>query len=166
MMTTVSEELDTPGDLKNDKTAAVAAPLNKILADSFALYMKTKNFHWHVSGPHFQDYHLLLDSQAAQILASTDAIAERIRKTGRTTLRSISDIGGRQRILDNDKDFVPAIDMLEELRKDNLALIGWLGGQGPRGRRQGQCDIRRPRRMDCQGRGTGMVLFETTRHAR
>jgi starvation-inducible DNA-binding protein len=126
MMTTIPEQLDTPSDLKYDKTAAVAAALNTILADSFALYIKTKNFHWHVSGPHFQDYHLLLDGQAAQILASTDAIAERVRKTGNTTLHSISDIGGRQRIADNDKAFVPPIDMLEELRQDNFALVGWL----------------------------------------
>ncbi len=97
--------------------------LNAVLADSFALYLKTKNFHWHVSGPHFRDYHLLLDEQAAQILATTDIIAERVRKTGGTTLRSIGDIARRQRIKDNDADSVSAADMLAELRTDNLALV-------------------------------------------
>ena len=93
-----------------------------MLADSFALYLKTKNFHWHVSGPHFRDYHLMLDEQAAQILATTDAIAERVRKIGRTTLRSIGDIARRQRVKDNDADYVSARDMLAELREDNLKL--------------------------------------------
>ena len=101
----------------------VADALNGILADSFALYLKTKNFHWHVSGPHFRDYHLMLDDQAAQILGTTDAIAERVRKTGGTTLRSIGHISRLQRIEDNDKDFVSAADMLAELREDNLKLV-------------------------------------------
>lgn len=100
--------------------------LNAVLADSFALYLKTKNFHWHVSGPHFRDYHLLLDEQAAQILATTDIIAERVRKTGGTTLRSIGDISRRQRIKDNDADTVTAADMLSELRADNLTLVAGL----------------------------------------
>lgn len=100
--------------------------LNAVLADSFALYLKTKNFHWHVSGPHFRDYHLLLDEQAAQILATTDVIAERVRKTGGTTLRSIGDISRRQRIKDNDADTVTAADMLSELRADNLTLVAGL----------------------------------------
>ncbi|MEQ1547331.1 MAG: DNA starvation/stationary phase protection protein [Chakrabartia sp.] len=100
--------------------------LNAVLADSFALYLKTKNFHWHVSGPHFRDYHLLLDEQAAQILATTDVIAERVRKTGGTTLRSIGDISRRQRIKDNDADSVTAADMLSELRADNLTLVAGL----------------------------------------
>jgi starvation-inducible DNA-binding protein len=100
--------------------------LNAILADSFALYMKTKNFHWHVSGPHFRDYHLLLDDQAVQILATTDVIAERVRKTGGTTLRSIGDISRRQRIADNDAENLTAGHMLAELRADNLALVASL----------------------------------------
>jgi starvation-inducible DNA-binding protein len=115
--------LDTPTSLKSNKAATVADALNAILADSYALYLKTKNFHWHVSGPHFRDYHLLLDDQSAQILASTDEIAERVRKIGKTTLRSIGDIARHQRIKDNDKDFVSPADMLTELREDNLALI-------------------------------------------
>lgn len=97
--------------------------LNQVLADSFALYLKTKNFHWHVSGPHFRDYHLLLDEQAAQILASTDLIAERVRKQGGRTLTSIGDIARRQRIADNDAEAVTANAMLTELRADNLALV-------------------------------------------
>ena len=119
-------KLDTPTDLDRKNTKTVADALNGILADSFALYIKTKNFHWHVSGPHFRDYHLLLDDQAAQILGTTDAIAERVRKTGNTTLRSIGDIGRRQTIKDNDADFVSAGDMLAELREDNLKLIAAL----------------------------------------
>ncbi|MEQ1724807.1 MAG: DNA starvation/stationary phase protection protein [Sphingopyxis sp.] len=97
--------------------------LNRLLADSFALYLKTKNFHWHVSGPHFRDYHLLLDEQAAQILATTDVIAERVRKSGHATLHSIGDIARRQTVRDNDETHVDAADMLSELRKDNLTLV-------------------------------------------
>jgi starvation-inducible DNA-binding protein len=96
---------------------------NGPLADSFALHLKTKNFHWHVSGPHFRDYHLMFDDQAAEILATTDLIAERVRKTGNTTLRSIGDVSRRQSIKDNDKDFVKPTDMLAELRSDNLAFV-------------------------------------------
>ena len=118
--------LATPTDLASNSAMSVADALNGILADSFALYFKTKNFHWHVSGPHFRDYHLMLDDQAAQILATTDVIAERVRKTGNTTLRSIGDIARRQSISDNDADFVSAPDMLKELRDDNLALVAKL----------------------------------------
>lgn len=118
--------LRTPTDLSRNDTRTVADALNGILADSFALYFKTKNFHWHVSGPHFRDYHLMLDDQAAQILATTDVIAERVRKTGNTTLRSIGDIARRQSIKDNDAEFVSAADMLNELREDNLALVASL----------------------------------------
>lgn len=117
------EKLKTPTDLGNNATKSVAYALNGILADSYALYLKTKNFHWHVSGPHFRDYHLMLDEQAAQILATTDEIAERVRKTGNTTLRSIGDIARRQTIKDNDAEFVSAKDMLAELREDNLKLV-------------------------------------------
>ena len=115
--------LKTPTDLTSNSARSVAEALNGILADSFALYLKTKNFHWHVSGPHFRDYHLMLDDQATQILGTTDQIAERVRKTGNTTLRSIGDIARRQRIADNDRDFVPPEEMLAELREDNLKLV-------------------------------------------
>ena len=115
--------LDTPTDLVSNSTKSVADALNASLADCYALYLKTKNFHWHMSGPHFRDYHLLLDDQAAQILGVTDAIAERVRKTGNTTLRSIGDISRRQSIPDNDKDFVGPTEMLAELREDNLKLV-------------------------------------------
>jgi len=118
--------LATPTDLGSNSAMTVADALNGILADSFALYFKTKNFHWHVSGPHFRDYHLLLDDQAAQIFATTDVIAERVRKTGNTTLRSIGDIARRQSIRDNDAEFVSADAMLAELRDDNLALVAKL----------------------------------------
>jgi len=116
-------DLDTPTDLKSNATKSVADALNGVLADSYALYFKTKNFHWHVSGPHFRDYHLMFDEQAAQILATTDAIAERVRKTGNTTLRSIGDIARHQTVVDNDADFVSPADMLNELRQDNLKLV-------------------------------------------
>ena len=115
--------LATPTDLNRNDTKSVADALNSALADSFALYLKTKNFHWHVSGPHFRDYHLLLDDQATEILGATDEIAERVRKIGNTTLRSIGDIARRQTIKDNDKDFVAPADMLAELRDDNLKLV-------------------------------------------
>jgi starvation-inducible DNA-binding protein len=116
--------LATPTDLagRNGPTNVHDA-LNGILADSYALYLKTKNFHWHVSGPHFRDYHLMLDDQATQIFATTDLVAERVRKTGGTTLRSIGDIARRKRIADNDADYVSPADMLAELRQDNLALV-------------------------------------------
>ncbi len=122
-MADTASDLKTPTDLNRNDTKSVADALNGILADSYALYLKTKNFHWHVSGPHFRDYHLMLDDQAAQILATTDAIAERVRKTGNTTLRSIGDIARRQTIKDNDADFVSADKMLAELREDNLKLV-------------------------------------------
>ncbi len=118
--------LKTPTDLKANATKTIAQALNGILADSYALYFKTKNFHWHVSGPHFRDYHLMLDDQAVQILATTDVIAERVRKTGNTTLRSVGDIARHQTIKDNDADFVAPEAMLAELREDNLALIASL----------------------------------------
>jgi starvation-inducible DNA-binding protein len=129
MLSTVPQALATPAAaLDNSVVASLADALNTILADSFALYLKTKNFHWHVSGPHFRDYHLLLDDQAAQIFAVTDAIAERVRKIGATTLRSITDIGRRQTITDNDAPYVTPRAMLTELRYDNLTLIEALRG--------------------------------------
>lgn len=118
--------LKTPSDLGDNARKDIAGAINAILADAFALYIKTKNFHWHVSGPHFRDYHLLLDDQAAQILATTDVIAERVRKTGNATLRSVGDISRHQSIKDNDKDFVAPEEMLAELREDNLKLIALL----------------------------------------
>jgi starvation-inducible DNA-binding protein len=105
---------------------SIAGEMNAILADVFALYLKTKNFHWHMSGPHFRDYHLLLDDQADELYAMTDPIAERIRKTGGSTLRSIGHIARTQRVLDNDADYVEPLDMLAELREDNLVLAGRL----------------------------------------
>ena len=111
--------LDTPTDLDSADVAAVSEALNGLLADSFALYLKTKNFHWHVSGPHFRDYHLMLDEQAADIFATTDDMAERVRKIGGTTLRSIGHIAQLQTIEDNNDDFVPPGAMLKELMDDN-----------------------------------------------
>lgn len=121
-------DLKTPTDLRSNATRSVAQALNGVLADSYALYFKTKNFHWHVSGPHFRDYHLMFDDQATQILATTDQIAERVRKTGNTTLRSISDIARHQSLKDNDADYVSPADMLNELREDNLRLVEALRG--------------------------------------
>ena len=122
-MADAAAPLKTPTDINSNAAKTVAEALNGILADSFAIYFKTKNFHWHVSGPHFHDYHLMLDAQAAQIFATTDAIAERVRKTGNTTLRSIGDISRHQSIKDNDAAFVSPADMLAELRDDNLKLV-------------------------------------------
>src|SRR5438876_1317213 len=115
--------LDTPTDLRPNAVPEISGALNFLLADMFALYLKTKNFHWHVSGPHFRDYHLLLDEQGDQIFAATDPIAERVRKIGGTTLRSIGQVGHLQRVLDNDAEYVTPLDMLAELRDDNLQLI-------------------------------------------
>ena len=114
--------LDTPTDLPDDAIEAVSKALNGLLADAFALYMKTKNFHWHMSGPHFRDYHLLLDEQADQIFAATDPLAERVRKIGGRTLRSIGNVASLQTIKDNDAEFVSALDMLRELMNDNKAM--------------------------------------------
>jgi len=111
--------LDTPTDLDDKAVAEISEALNAVLADAFALYLKTKNFHWHVSGPHFRDYHLLLDEQADQIFASTDPLAERVRKIGGTTLRSISDISRHQSLEDNNEAFVGPAEMLSELMADN-----------------------------------------------
>ena len=115
--------LATRTDLEESATRDVAAAMNLVLADVFALYLKTKNFHWHMSGPHFRDYHLLLDEQADQIFAMTDPIAERVRKLGRLTIRSIGEISRLQRIDDNDADYVEPSDMLAELREDNVSLV-------------------------------------------
>ena len=114
--------LATRTDLSPAATQDIAAAMNGILADVFALYMKTKNFHWHMSGPHFRDYHLLLDEQADQLYAMTDPIAERVRKVGGPTLKSIGHIARTQRVLDNDAEYVEPQDMLAELREDNRDL--------------------------------------------
>ena len=114
--------LKTPTDLDAKGVAAIEGELRRLLADVFALYVKTKNFHWHMSGKHFRDYHLLLDEQAQQIFAMTDDIAERARKIGGTTIHSIRDIAEHQRLRDNNAEFVPPLDMLTELRDDNKTL--------------------------------------------
>ena len=118
--------LATPTDLHADATRDIGAAMNAILADVFAIYLKTKNFHWHMSGPHFRDYHLLFDEQAGDLFAMTDPIAERIRKVGATTLRSTGHVSRTQRVLDNDADYVEPMDMLSELREDNKALAASL----------------------------------------
>jgi starvation-inducible DNA-binding protein len=114
--------LDTPTDLDDKAVAEISEALNGVLADSFALYLKTKNFHWHISGPHFRDYHLMLDEQSEEIFATTDPLAERVRKIGGTTLRSIGDIAKHQSLKDNDEDFVGPAEMLSELMADNKAV--------------------------------------------
>jgi starvation-inducible DNA-binding protein len=115
--------LKTPTSLSENAVKDISAGVTAALADVFALYLKTKNFHWHMSGPHFRDYHLMLDEQAAQLLAMTDDMAERVRKLGGNTLRSVGQISKLQRILDNDADFVAPDDMLAELRDDNKQLV-------------------------------------------
>lgn len=125
-MTDLVQQARLPVILSNSRAATVADALNRILANSFALYIKTKAFHWHVSGPHFRDYHLMFDQQAAQILETTDAIAERVRKTGNVTLTSVGDIVRRQTIEDNNAPFPAPATMLEELRHDNLLLVAEL----------------------------------------
>ncbi|MCX8519963.1 MAG: DNA starvation/stationary phase protection protein [Rhodoferax sp.] len=118
--------LRTPSDLTGDATVELTGSLNALLADVFALYFKSKNFHWHMSGSHFRDYHLLLDEQSADLYAMTDPLAERVRKLGGNTLRSVGHIARTQRVLDNDADFVTPLDMLAELRDDNLMLVAKL----------------------------------------
>ena len=119
-------KLSTPDNFSPEDVKNLSSVLNALLADIFALYLKTKNFHWHMSGPHFRDYHLLLDEQADQLYAMSDPIAERIRKVGGNTLRSIGHIARLQRIKDNDADYVDPLDMLAELREDNQSLAGRL----------------------------------------
>lgn len=158
--------LATPSDLKASAVQPIAEALNGVLADVFAIYLKSKNFHWHMSGPHFRDYHLLLDEQATQLFAMTDPIAERIRKIGGRTLRSIGHIGRHQRVLDNDAEYVEPSDMLAELRDDNQTLAGHLRSA------HDLCDEHRDIAsaslievwIDETERRT-WFLFETTRHA-
>jgi starvation-inducible DNA-binding protein len=134
-MTTLTKEtlahkqeapLSVPTDLHPEATKDVSGAMNAILADVFALYLKTKNFHWHLSGPHFRDYHLMLDEHGDQLFAMTDPIAERVRKIGGMTLRSVGHIAKLQRVLDNDADYVSPLDMLAELREDNQMLAARL----------------------------------------
>ena len=115
----ISPELDTPTDLSPEAVEKISAAVNPLIADAFALYLKTKNFHWHVSGRHFRDYHLMLDEQSDAIFATTDQLAERVRKLGGTTLRSIGQIGKLQTIKDNNESYVPPRQMLRELMEDN-----------------------------------------------
>ncbi len=115
--------LGTPSDLKSNAIKDISAALNVLLSDTFSLYLKTKNFHWHMSGPHFRDYHLMLDEQSEQIFAMTDPIAERVRKIGGVTLHSIGEISRKQRIKDNDAEYVTPLDMLAELREDNEQMV-------------------------------------------
>jgi starvation-inducible DNA-binding protein len=116
------DELDTPSDLKEKGREKVAESVNRLVADAFALYVKTKNFHWHMSGKHFRDYHLLLDEQAEQIFATIDPLAERVRKIGGNTIRSIAHIAQLQHVKDNDEDFVSAHDMLKDLEAENRKM--------------------------------------------
>jgi starvation-inducible DNA-binding protein len=118
--------VDPPTDLGANAVGDISAALNLLLADAFALYMKTKNFHWHVSGPHFRDFHLLFDEQADQIFGITDAIAERVRKVGGKTIHSIGEIARTTRVLENEKDYVEPSDMVAELRDDNKDFIARL----------------------------------------
>jgi starvation-inducible DNA-binding protein len=126
MNANATSPLHTSANLDDGAVRDISRALNALLADIFAMYLKTKNFHWHVSGPHFRDYHLMLDEQSAQIFATTDAIAERVRKLNGMTLRSIGHIARLQRVLDNDSDYVTPLGMLAELRDDNLQLVAHL----------------------------------------
>lgn len=119
----IAPNLETPTDLSPEGVRRVSAALNGLLADTFALYVKTKNFHWHVSGPHFRSYHLMLDEQGEQIEATIDDLAERVRKIGGTTIRSIGHIARLQRVHDNDAEYVEPLEMLAELMSDNKAMI-------------------------------------------
>ena len=123
LITRQKAALATPSDIEHQAVRDITGALNALLADLFALYLKTKNFHWHMSGPHFRDFHLLLDDHGDQIFAMTDDVAERVRKIGGTTIRSIGQISRLQRLLDNDADFVRPADMLSELREDEKALV-------------------------------------------
>ena len=118
----IAAPLDTPTDLADAAVREISAALNHLLADAFALYLKTKNFHWHVSGPHFRSYHLMFEEQATEIFATTDELAERVRKLGGSTLRSIGDVARQQTVKDNDKAFVSPGEMLSELMADNKAM--------------------------------------------
>lgn len=160
-------ELDTPSDLTRQATHDISAALTALLADVFALYVKTKNFHWHMSGPQFRDHHLLLDEHGDQLFAMTDPIAERSRKVGGVTLRSIGQIGRLQRILDNEAHYVTPKDMLAELRDDNRQLVASLRAL------HGLCDqyddVATASLLEVwidEGERRTWFLFETTRRAK
>jgi starvation-inducible DNA-binding protein len=150
-----------PAGFSAEAVRDLAAALNGLLADAFGLYLKTKNFHWHMSGPHFRDHHLLLDEQGEQIFAMTDDLAERVRKIGGATLKSIGDIARLHRVLDNDADYVTPLDMLAELRDDNRHLAGRLREA------HGVCDehgdVASASLIETERRA--WFLLETTRHA-
>lgn len=158
--------LATPTDLEGAATKDVSGAMNVILADVFALYLKTKNFHWHMSGPHFRDYHLLLDEQADQLFAMTDPIAERVRKIGGTTLRSIGQIARMQRVSDNDAEYVEPEDMLAELREDSKTLAARL--REAHGVCEGHEDIATASLIEVwidETERRTWFLFEASRHA-
>ncbi len=157
--------LRTPTDLSADATGDISGALNLLLADMFALYLKTKNFHWHMSGPHFRDYHLLMDEQADQIFATTDSIAERVRKIGGSTLRSVGHIARLQRVLDNDAEYVTPLDMLAELRDDNKQLAARL--REAHGLCEEHGDVASASLIEIwidEAERRAWFLFETTRH--
>ena len=159
--------LHMPTDLGANATADIAAALTGLLADMFALYLKTKNFHWHMSGPHFRDYHLMLDEQGEQIFATTDALAERVRKVGGTTLRSIGHIGRIQRLSDNDADYVTPEDMLAELADDHRRLTGFL--RSAHGVCENHGDVASTSLIEVwidEAERRHWFLYETTRQAR
>lgn len=165
--TTRGAALRTPTDLGINATTDIAAALTGVLADMFALYLKTKNFHWHMSGPHFRDYHLMLDDQGEQIFATTDALAERVRKVGGTTLRSVGHIGRIQRLLDNDADYVTPQDMLAELADDNRRLTGFL--RAAHGVCETHGDVASTSLIEVwidEAERRSWFLYETTRQAR
>jgi starvation-inducible DNA-binding protein len=158
--------LHTPTDLSAEATRDISGALNLLLADLFALYLKTKNFHWHMSGSHFRDYHLLFDEQADQIFATTDRIAERVRKIGGSTLRSVGHIARLQRVLDNDAEYVTPLDMLAELRDDNAQLATRL--REAHGLCDEHGDVASASLIETwidEAEGRVWFLFETTRRA-
>jgi len=160
-------ELDTPSDLSPRATKDISAALTALLADVFALYAKTKNFHWHMCGPNFRDYHLLLDQQGDQLFAMTDPVAERCRKIGGATLRSIGQIARLQRVLDNDADYVTPKDMLAELRDDNKQLVASL--RAIHGLCDEHNDVGTASLLEVwidEGERRTWFLFETTRRAK
>ena len=166
MNTTTSGALRTPTSLGAQATRDISGALNALLADFFALYLKTKNFHWHVSGAHFRDYHLLLDEQADQLFATTDPVAERVRKIGGTTVRSIGNISRLQRVVDNDAEYVTPLDMLAELREDNQQLTGRL--REAHGVCEEHNDVATASLIEVwidEAERRTWFLFETTRHA-
>jgi starvation-inducible DNA-binding protein len=157
----------TPSDIERKAVVEITGALNALLADVFSLYLKTKNFHWHMSGPHFRDYHLLLDEHGDQLFAMTDDIAERVRKIGGTTIRSIGHIARLQRIRDNDADFVTPEDMLAELHEDEKALT--LSMRAVHTLCDDDGDVATASLLENwidQGQRRGWFLFETTRHSR